>query len=418
MPGDGGADESSRSPRAPARPAGCTSATCASSSPCTSSPRSSRRRGLTDPAPARLGRLRPVPQGAGRRRPVVERAHRPAAVRRPGPDGCHDSWAEHFKAPLRDALHAMGVDMEEVSQTERYRAGHYRDAVLTAVARAGRDRGACWPATAPRPVELESAADDDERRGRGQRRPGPVPLQALLPRLRPRHGHADVVRRRDDRPRLHLRRHRLRGRHQPDDRLRGQAGLEGRLADALGLRARRLRAGRHGPRHARARRSPSATSWSRASTACRGRPGSATASSASPASRRCRRRPAARRPRRTRCGSWRRRSCAGSTCAATRGRPSTSTSAPRWSGSTTSGTRSAARPPTPRSATPRCWPTSGRLDVDRRAAADPAGRRAVPAAVLGRRRHRRLAEQISRIVEHAGHPHASVEDLEPRLTRR
>ncbi|HCB06092.1 MAG TPA: lysine--tRNA ligase, partial [Nocardioides bacterium] len=52
----------------------------------------------------------------------------------PDPEGCHDSWAAHFKEPLRDALHAMGVDMEEVSQTERYRAGHYRDAVLQAVA--------------------------------------------------------------------------------------------------------------------------------------------------------------------------------------------------------------------------------------------------------------------------------------------
>ena len=64
----------------------------------------------------------------------------------PDPDGCHDSWAEHFKAPLHDALHAMGVDMEEVSQTERYRAGHYRDAVLTAVRAAGRDRGGPRPA--------------------------------------------------------------------------------------------------------------------------------------------------------------------------------------------------------------------------------------------------------------------------------
>jgi lysyl-tRNA synthetase, class I len=52
----------------------------------------------------------------------------------PDPEGCHDSWAEHFKQPLRDALHAMGVDMEEVSQTERYQAGYYRDAVLKAVA--------------------------------------------------------------------------------------------------------------------------------------------------------------------------------------------------------------------------------------------------------------------------------------------
>ena len=52
----------------------------------------------------------------------------------PDPEGCHPSWAEHFKAPLRDALHAMGVDMDEVSQTERYEAGFYKDAVLTAVA--------------------------------------------------------------------------------------------------------------------------------------------------------------------------------------------------------------------------------------------------------------------------------------------
>jgi len=56
----------------------------------------------------------------------------------PDPEGCHDSWAEHFKQPLRDSLHAMGVDMDEISQTERYEAGHYRDAVLEAVA--ARDR--------------------------------------------------------------------------------------------------------------------------------------------------------------------------------------------------------------------------------------------------------------------------------------
>ena len=35
---------------------------------------------------------------------------------------------------MRDALHAMGVDMDEISQTERYEAGHYKDAVLQAVA--------------------------------------------------------------------------------------------------------------------------------------------------------------------------------------------------------------------------------------------------------------------------------------------
>ena len=83
----------------------------------------------------------------------------------PDPDACHDSWAEHFKAPLRDALHAMGVDMDEVSQTERYRAGHYREAVLTAV----RERDAIEDVLAryrTKAVELESA-DDDEASGSG-----------------------------------------------------------------------------------------------------------------------------------------------------------------------------------------------------------------------------------------------------------
>ena len=51
----------------------------------------------------------------------------------PDPWDCHPSWADHFKEPLRDALHALGVDMSEVSQTERYRAGHYREQVLHAV---------------------------------------------------------------------------------------------------------------------------------------------------------------------------------------------------------------------------------------------------------------------------------------------
>ena len=63
-----------------------------------------RRRGHRRPAPAQLGRLRPVPQGPGRRRPVLVRAHRPAAVRRARPVAATSRWAEHFKAPLRDAL--------------------------------------------------------------------------------------------------------------------------------------------------------------------------------------------------------------------------------------------------------------------------------------------------------------------------
>jgi lysyl-tRNA synthetase, class I len=51
----------------------------------------------------------------------------------PDPWECHDSWAEHFKAPLRAALAELGVEMEEVSQTEQYRAGAYTEQVLHAI---------------------------------------------------------------------------------------------------------------------------------------------------------------------------------------------------------------------------------------------------------------------------------------------
>ena len=53
----------------------------------------------------------------------------------PDPWECHGSWAEHFKAPLQEALRDLGVEMEEVSQTEMYTSGAYRDQVLLAVSR-------------------------------------------------------------------------------------------------------------------------------------------------------------------------------------------------------------------------------------------------------------------------------------------
>jgi lysyl-tRNA synthetase class 1 len=51
----------------------------------------------------------------------------------PDPGGCHDSWAAHYKAPLQAALAEMGVEIEEISQTEQYRAGAYREQILHAV---------------------------------------------------------------------------------------------------------------------------------------------------------------------------------------------------------------------------------------------------------------------------------------------
>jgi lysyl-tRNA synthetase, class I len=52
----------------------------------------------------------------------------------PDPWDCHASWADHFREPLQQALAELGVEMEEISQTELYTAGAYREQVLTAVA--------------------------------------------------------------------------------------------------------------------------------------------------------------------------------------------------------------------------------------------------------------------------------------------
>ncbi|MQW77367.1 lysine--tRNA ligase [Nocardioides sp. dk4132] len=51
----------------------------------------------------------------------------------PDPWECHASWAEHFKAPLRAALAELGVEMVEIDQTEQYRSGAYTEQVLHAL---------------------------------------------------------------------------------------------------------------------------------------------------------------------------------------------------------------------------------------------------------------------------------------------
>ena len=120
-------------------------------------------------------RLRKVPAGVD---PAwVEHIGRPLSAV-PDPWACHVSWAEHFKEPLQRALAELGVAMEEVSQTERYRAGVYRDQILTAVrSRDAIERvmaryrtKAAAPPTADPEIEgaqdlSESVAIDDEPAG-------------------------------------------------------------------------------------------------------------------------------------------------------------------------------------------------------------------------------------------------------------
>ncbi|MFN8193036.1 MAG: lysine--tRNA ligase [Nocardioidaceae bacterium] len=53
----------------------------------------------------------------------------------PDPWECHTSWAEHFKQPLRDALRELGCEMVEIDQTGMYTAGAYREQILDVVRR-------------------------------------------------------------------------------------------------------------------------------------------------------------------------------------------------------------------------------------------------------------------------------------------
>ncbi|MEV4017624.1 lysine--tRNA ligase [Nonomuraea angiospora] len=52
----------------------------------------------------------------------------------PAPPGSsHANWAEHFKAPMIQALEELGVEYRGISQTEQYTRGAYREQILLAV---------------------------------------------------------------------------------------------------------------------------------------------------------------------------------------------------------------------------------------------------------------------------------------------
>ena len=77
-------------------------------------------------------RLRKVPAGV----PPSFATHvgRPLSAV-PDPYGDLPSYAERFKAPLRAALADLGVELREISQTEMYRGGAYREQILLAIDR-------------------------------------------------------------------------------------------------------------------------------------------------------------------------------------------------------------------------------------------------------------------------------------------
>ena len=80
-------------------------------------------------------RLRKVP--AGLPASYAEYIGRPLTSV-PDPSGEHESWAEHFKIPFRAALAELGVEVTEISQTQMYTSGAYREQILHAMSERSR----------------------------------------------------------------------------------------------------------------------------------------------------------------------------------------------------------------------------------------------------------------------------------------
>lgn len=77
----------------------------------------------------------------------------------PAPAGSpHANWAEHYQAPLREAMARLGIEVREISQTQQYASGAYVEQVLLAM----RERARIDEVLA-RYRTLEAAADAKQR---------------------------------------------------------------------------------------------------------------------------------------------------------------------------------------------------------------------------------------------------------------
>jgi lysyl-tRNA synthetase, class I len=76
-------------------------------------------------------RLRKVPAGID---PSWEQhIGKPLSAVPAPPGSAYSSWAEHFKAPMKAALAGLGIEVREISQTEMYTSGAYREQILLAM---------------------------------------------------------------------------------------------------------------------------------------------------------------------------------------------------------------------------------------------------------------------------------------------
>jgi lysyl-tRNA synthetase class 1 len=107
-------------------------------------------------------RLRRVP--AGFPASFAEYIGRPLSAV-PDPCGRHQSWAEHFKDPLRESLARLGVRVTEISQTQMYTSGAYTAQIVTAMRR----RADIRSVLARYQTKRNQDADDDDPRATSAR---------------------------------------------------------------------------------------------------------------------------------------------------------------------------------------------------------------------------------------------------------
>ena len=81
----------------------------------------------------------------------------------PAPPGSpYPNWAEHFKAPMIEAMARLGVEVRPVSQTDMYTKGAYRDEVLRAMGERDKIDAILGRYRTKKPITAGQDADADE----------------------------------------------------------------------------------------------------------------------------------------------------------------------------------------------------------------------------------------------------------------
>jgi len=81
----------------------------------------------------------------------------------PAPPGSpYQTWAEHFKAPMIDAMRRLGIEVLPVSQTEKYTSGAYREQILQAMGQRDKIDAILDRYRTRKPVLVSDGASDEE----------------------------------------------------------------------------------------------------------------------------------------------------------------------------------------------------------------------------------------------------------------